>query len=119
MKYVVPILLFSGAAFGQQYEIGANIGYGFYRGGTIFSDSGAAQAGIRNRFAAVAGLGGVGARIGAMAFTMATGFVVDRLHTYTPILVAGALLPLLGTCALLLLGGTTCPAEMPLEKSNN
>jgi ACS family hexuronate transporter-like MFS transporter len=56
--------------------------------------------------ASVAGLGGVGAGIGAMAFTMATGFVVDHLHTYTPILVAGALLPLLGTGVLILLGGT-------------
>jgi hypothetical protein len=52
MTYVVPIILFSGAAIGQQYEVGANIGYGFYRNGTIFSDSGTAQAGIRNRFAA-------------------------------------------------------------------
>jgi hypothetical protein len=52
MRYLLPIILFSGAAFGQQYEIGASIGYGFYRNGTIFSDSGTAQAGIRNRFAA-------------------------------------------------------------------
>jgi hypothetical protein len=52
MKYLVPILLFSTAAFAQQYEIGASIGYGIYRNGTIFSDSGSAQAGIRNRFAA-------------------------------------------------------------------
>ena len=51
MKYAIVILL-AGAAFAQQYEIGANIGYGFYRDGTIFSDSGTAQAGIRNRFAA-------------------------------------------------------------------
>jgi hypothetical protein len=40
-----------------------------------------------------------------MAFTMLTGFVVDHLHSYTPILVAGALLPLLGTSVLVLLGG--------------
>src|SRR6516165_11824131 len=52
MKYLVPILLFSTAAFAQQYEIGAGIGYGIYRNGTIFSDSGSAEAGIRNRFAA-------------------------------------------------------------------
>ena len=52
MKYLVPVLLFSTAAFAQQYEIGASIGYGIYRNGTIFSDSGSAQAGIRNRFAA-------------------------------------------------------------------
>ncbi len=36
----------------QQYEIGADIGYGFYRNGTIYSNGGNAQAGIRNRFAA-------------------------------------------------------------------
>jgi opacity protein-like surface antigen len=45
-------LLFAGAAFGQQYEIGANIGYGIYRDGSIYSASGTLQAGIRNRFAA-------------------------------------------------------------------
>lgn len=48
----LAFILFSDAAFGQQYEIGANIGYGFYRNGTIYSDSGTVQAGIRNRFAA-------------------------------------------------------------------
>ncbi|MGA2721216.1 MAG: outer membrane beta-barrel protein [Bryobacteraceae bacterium] len=51
MKLVV-VILFAGAAFGQQYEIGANVGYGFYRNGTIYSASETAQAGIRNRFAA-------------------------------------------------------------------
>jgi opacity protein-like surface antigen len=51
MRFVV-VILFAGAAFGQQYEIGANVGYGFYRNGTIYSASGTAQAGIRNRFAA-------------------------------------------------------------------
>jgi opacity protein-like surface antigen len=54
---VLTALVFSDAAFAQQYEIGANIGYGFYRNGTIFSDSGTAQAGIRNRFAAGITLG--------------------------------------------------------------
>jgi opacity protein-like surface antigen len=49
---VVVVIFFAGAAFGQQYEIGANIGYGFYRNGTIYSASETAQAGIRNRFAA-------------------------------------------------------------------
>lgn len=44
--------LCAGAALGQQYEIGANFGYGWYRDGTIYSSSGSAQAGIRNRFAA-------------------------------------------------------------------
>jgi opacity protein-like surface antigen len=56
MRYVA-FILFSGAAFGQQYEIGANIGYGFYRNGTIYSGSATAQAGIRNRFAAGITLG--------------------------------------------------------------
>jgi opacity protein-like surface antigen len=51
MRFVV-VILFAGAAFGQQYEIGANVGYGFYRNGTIYSASETAQAGIRNRFAA-------------------------------------------------------------------
>jgi hypothetical protein len=39
-----------GVAFGQQYEIGATVGYGIYRDGTIYSASGSAEAGIRNRF---------------------------------------------------------------------
>jgi len=51
MKYAL-LLLFAGAAFGQQYEIGADIGYGLYRNGTIYSGTETAQAGIRNRFAA-------------------------------------------------------------------
>jgi hypothetical protein len=45
MRYAIAILLFEGALFGQQYEIGATLGYGFYRNGTIFSDSGTVQAG--------------------------------------------------------------------------
>jgi opacity protein-like surface antigen len=44
--------IFGGALFGQTYEIGADIGYGWYQNGTIFSNVGTAQAGIRNRFAA-------------------------------------------------------------------
>ena len=48
----LALVLFCESACGQQYEIGANIGYGFYRNGTIYSGSGTAQAGIRNRFAA-------------------------------------------------------------------
>jgi opacity protein-like surface antigen len=51
LKYAA-LILFSSAAFGQQYEIGAIIGYGVYRNGTIYSLSETAQAGIRNRFAA-------------------------------------------------------------------
>jgi opacity protein-like surface antigen len=51
MRYLLAFF-FIPAAFGQQYEIGADVGYGFYRNGSIYSSVGTAQAGIRNRFAA-------------------------------------------------------------------
>ena len=54
----------------------------------------------------VTGLGGTGAGIGAILFTQATGLVVDRFHSYTPVLVTAGLLPVLGTIALFVLGGT-------------
>jgi ACS family hexuronate transporter-like MFS transporter len=53
----------------------------------------------------VAGLGGLGAGVGSMLFTLATGYVADRLHTYTPILVAAGLLPILATVVLFAVGG--------------
>lgn len=53
----------------------------------------------------VTGLGGTGAGMGAILFTQTTGFVVDRFHSYTPILAAAGLLPVLGTLALFVLGG--------------
>jgi ACS family hexuronate transporter-like MFS transporter len=49
-------------------------------------------------------LGGMGAGIGAILFTQATGFVVDHF-SYTPILIAAGLLPLAGTGLLFVLGG--------------
>ena len=52
----------------------------------------------------VAGLGGLGAGVGAILFTQTTGFVVDHF-SYTPILIAAGLLPLLGTALLFALGG--------------
>ncbi len=55
--------------------------------------------------ASVAGLGGVGAGLGAMVFTMTTGFVVDHFHSYTPVLMVAGLLPVLGTLVLFRLGG--------------
>jgi ACS family hexuronate transporter-like MFS transporter len=55
--------------------------------------------------ASVAGLGGVGAGLGAMLFTYATGYVVDRTHSYTPMLVTAGLLPILGTAILFKIGG--------------
>ncbi len=54
--------------------------------------------------ASVAGLGGVGAGIGAILFVLTTGWVVDRF-SYTPILIIAAVLPLLGTAVLFTLGG--------------
>jgi opacity protein-like surface antigen len=45
-------LVFCDALLGQQYELGATIGYGVYRNGSIYSSTGSVQAGIRNRFAA-------------------------------------------------------------------
>jgi ACS family hexuronate transporter-like MFS transporter len=68
--------------------------------------------------ASVAGLGGVGAGLGAMLFTYATGAVVDRLHSYTPILIVAGLLPLAGTAVLFLVGGTGAPAA-PREDSES
>ena len=53
----------------------------------------------------VAGLGGVGAGIGAMIFTYSTGYVVDA-YSYTPILVAAGLLAPLGTIILFALAGS-------------
>jgi opacity protein-like surface antigen len=51
-------ILFSAGLWGQhRLEIGADIGYGFYRSGTIYSAVGSAQVGIRNRFAAGIDLG--------------------------------------------------------------
>jgi len=55
-KYLIA-LLFAGAISAQQFEIGATVGYGLYHDGTIFSSSGTANAGIRNRFAAGINIG--------------------------------------------------------------
>lgn len=57
MKYLMGIAFTTVALFGQRYEIGADIGYGFYRNGTIYSAAGSVQAGMRNRFAAGIDLG--------------------------------------------------------------
>ena len=53
---------------------------------------------------AVAGLGGMGAGIGAILFTQTTGFVVDHF-SYTPMLVVAGALPLVGTALLFVFGG--------------
>lgn len=48
----------SATGFAQQYEVGADVGYGVYRDGTIFAGGVTAEAGICNRFAAGILLGG-------------------------------------------------------------
>jgi MFS transporter, ACS family, aldohexuronate transporter len=62
--------------------------------------------------ASVAGLGGVGAGIGAILFTLFTGWVVDHF-SYTPILVAAGVLPVLGTATLFVLGGPIRRLPLP------
>jgi opacity protein-like surface antigen len=53
----LALLLLPLAGLGQQFEVGATIGYGIYRNGTIFSNTQTVEAGIRNRFAAGINLG--------------------------------------------------------------
>ena len=57
MPRFLILLLFAGAACAQTWEIGADVGYGIYHDGTIYSPDGTAQAGILNRFAAGVVLG--------------------------------------------------------------
>jgi len=52
----------------------------------------------------VAGLGGTGAAVGSILFTLTTGWVVTHL-SYAPVLVVAGLLAPAGTVALLLLAG--------------
>jgi ACS family hexuronate transporter-like MFS transporter len=68
--------------------------------------------------ASVAGLGGLGAAVGSILLNQATGFVVDRFHSYTPILVAASVLPLLATIVLLVLGGPIRRVEISKEVNN-
>lgn len=59
----------------------------------------------------VAGLGGVGAGVGAMLFTLGTGWVVDHF-SYVPVLVAAGLLAPLGTLVLFALAGKIRRVEL-------
>lgn len=52
MSRCLLLLLLSASCLAQQYEAGADVGYGVYRDGTIFAGGITAGAGIRNRFAA-------------------------------------------------------------------
>ncbi|MDT5268663.1 MAG: transporter, family, hexuronate transporter [Acidobacteriota bacterium] len=58
----------------------------------------------RRAVGSVAGLGGTGAGIGAMLFTLTTGWVVDHF-SYVPVLVAAGVLAPLGTLVLFALAG--------------
>ncbi len=58
VKVLAVNLLLSGACMAQStWEFGGNVGYGLYRGGSVYSPGGTASAGILNRFAAGAVLG--------------------------------------------------------------
>jgi ACS family hexuronate transporter-like MFS transporter len=61
--------------------------------------------------ASVAGLGGVGAGIGAILYVLTTGWVVDHF-SYTPILLIAGLLPLFGTAVLFVVGGRIRPLSL-------
>lgn len=62
-----------------------------------------------NAVGSVTGMGGMGAGIGAMLLTQGTGFVVDRFHSYTPVLVLAGLLPAVATLIIFWLGGAIRP----------
>lgn len=51
MRYLI-LFVFATGASAQQYEVGADFGYGWYRDGSIYAPGASARAGIRNRFAA-------------------------------------------------------------------
>jgi ACS family hexuronate transporter-like MFS transporter len=61
---------------------------------------------------AVTGMGGVGAGLGAILLTQTTGLVVDRLGSYTPVLIGAGVLPVLGTAVLFWLGGRIRRVEL-------
>ena len=61
--------------------------------------------------ASVYGISGMGGGAGGIVFTQVTGMVVDRYHSFTPVLVAAGLLPLLGTLVLKYLGGSMGPVS--------
>lgn len=58
----------------------------------------------RRAVGSVSGLGGTGAGVGAMLFTLGTGWVVDHF-SYVPVLVAAGVLAPLGTLVLFALSG--------------
>jgi ACS family hexuronate transporter-like MFS transporter len=65
-----------------------------------------------NAVGAVTGMGGAGAGLGAILLTQATGLVVDRFNSYTPVLIAACVLPVIGTALLFWLGGRIRRVEL-------
>ena len=59
----------------------------------------------------VAGLGGLGAGLGAILFTELVGFTVDHF-SYTPIFIAAAVMPVVATIVLLSIGGRIHPVSI-------
>lgn len=58
VKLLAATLLLSCVSLAQStWELGGNVGYGIYRGGSVYSPEGTAQAGILNRFVAGAVFG--------------------------------------------------------------
>lgn len=52
LRLCAGLLLLASLAPAQPYTLGGDIGYGWYRDGTIYGPGATAEAGIRNRFAA-------------------------------------------------------------------
>jgi len=71
-----------------------------------------------NAVGAVAGMGGVGAGIGAILLVQTTGWVVDRWHSYTPILLVTGVLPLVATGFLFALGGRVRRVDLAQSRAN-
>lgn len=69
-----------------------------------------------NAVASVAGMGGTGAGIGSMIFTLSTGWMVDHF-SYTPVLTIAGLLAPVGTVLLFMLAGRI--QRVPLEPAMN
>jgi len=55
--------------------------------------------------ASVYGIAAMGGGLGGMIFTEATGVIIDRFHSFTPVFMTAGLLPVFATAALVLLGG--------------
>jgi hypothetical protein len=81
----LPLFLCVSACFAQpQYEVGATIGYGWYRGVRINAPGAEAEAGIRNRFVA-------GAVFGEDLYEHFSGEIHYLYHDGDPYLSAGAI----------------------------